>query len=331
MSENTTGTGSPGEGPFEGVVSAAKAIESLMDSVPEEVDESNPEGQEANLEEEAEPAELEASDEEEQEEVDDSETEDTEEDESEEPADQLYTVTIDGKEQQVTLDELRDGYSRTSDYTRKTQALADERKAIESELEEARAERAEYAELLPKLRNTFQAGMGPEPDWARLRQEDPVKAAVMWQQREEQRRHLEALDAEEQRVLEQQRRDEAKAAERAQLQERDRLLEKLPEWKEEKVAKQEAAGIRKALSAVGFPEEQQRLGDHRYVLLARKAMLYDEMMAKRQSLDKKRSTAPVVKPGGGVPPAKGKGKQELGRLKKTGSVKDAASVFANLL
>lgn len=38
-----------------------------------------------------------------------------------------YKVKVDGEELEVGLDELLNGYSRTADYTRKTQALAEER------------------------------------------------------------------------------------------------------------------------------------------------------------------------------------------------------------
>merc|ERR1712224_646361 len=50
-----------------------------------------------------------------------------EEEESEQP--QLYTIKVDGEEQEVTLEELQNGYSRQRDYTRKTQELAQQRKA----------------------------------------------------------------------------------------------------------------------------------------------------------------------------------------------------------
>jgi len=49
----------------------------------------------------------------------------------EEPASDTYSVKVDGSEEQVSLDELRDGYQRQSDYTRKTQELASERKRLE--------------------------------------------------------------------------------------------------------------------------------------------------------------------------------------------------------
>lgn len=329
MTENTTGMGSPGRGPSNGVGAAADAFASLLDSQDEE---NTQDEQEANPEDEIEPAELEASDEDEQEEVEESETEDTEEDESEdEPGEQLYTVTIDGKEEQVTLAELQNGYQRTADYTRKTQALSEERKAAEAELESVRAERAEYAQLLPKLRTTFEAGMGPEPDWNALRQQDPARAAVLWQQREDQRRHIQQLKAEEQRVLQEQERDAQRQAQAHAEEQRKLLLDKLPEWRKDEVANKEAAGIKKMLADAGFPPEQQVIGDHRYVMIARKALLYDQMMEKRKGLDKKRAGAPVVKPGGGMPKSKNPAAKQYDQLKRTGSVKDAANLFANLL
>lgn len=55
----------------------------------------------------------------------------TEEQQTEEP--KLFKVKVDGVEEEVTLDELLNGYSRTKDYTNKTQKLSEERKRLESE------------------------------------------------------------------------------------------------------------------------------------------------------------------------------------------------------
>ena len=43
-----------------------------------------------------------------------------------------YTVKVNGEDVEVTQEELLRGYMRQSDYTRKTQALADERQRIEN-------------------------------------------------------------------------------------------------------------------------------------------------------------------------------------------------------
>jgi len=47
------------------------------------------------------------------------------------PKPQTFTVKVDGVDRQVTLEELQRGYMMQADYTKKTQALANERRALE--------------------------------------------------------------------------------------------------------------------------------------------------------------------------------------------------------
>lgn len=54
---------------------------------------------------------------------------------TEEPAEEKYTVKVNGKEIEVTLDDLKKSYMMESDYRRKTTELAEERRAIESQSE----------------------------------------------------------------------------------------------------------------------------------------------------------------------------------------------------
>jgi len=79
-----------------------------------------PEGQ---AEVEAAPEEVEAQAEEAVEEVQEEQVEET----------PRYRVKVDNEELEVDLDELIKGYSRTSDYTKKTQSLAEQRKQVEAE------------------------------------------------------------------------------------------------------------------------------------------------------------------------------------------------------
>ncbi|MBR0647711.1 hypothetical protein [Plastoroseomonas hellenica] len=90
------------------------------------------------------------------------------------PAKTLVTVEIDGKAQRLPLAEVTRGYLRQADYTRKTQALAEDRRAFDGEASAVRQERLQYAQLLPALAFQVQQMQGPEPDWARLKEEDPV-------------------------------------------------------------------------------------------------------------------------------------------------------------
>ena len=56
------------------------------------------------------------------------------EEESDDGDSEEVVLKVDGEEITVTMDELKKGYSRQSDYTKKTQELAEQRKAIEEEV-----------------------------------------------------------------------------------------------------------------------------------------------------------------------------------------------------
>tara|TARA_B100001094_G_C18193792_1_gene809152 strand:+ start:3952 stop:4671 length:720 start_codon:yes stop_codon:yes gene_type:complete len=58
-------------------------------------------------------------------------TEDTLETSTEVQQEPAYTVKVDGEEQQVTLEELQNGYQRQADYTRKTQEVAAEKERLQ--------------------------------------------------------------------------------------------------------------------------------------------------------------------------------------------------------
>ena len=65
-----------------------------------------------------------------------------------------YKAKVGGEEVEVELDELINGYQRSKDYTQKSQALAEQRKAIEAErqhLEQVKQERMAYAQKLQAL------------------------------------------------------------------------------------------------------------------------------------------------------------------------------------
>jgi hypothetical protein len=65
-----------------------------------------------------------------------------------------YTIKVDGEELEVGIDELKNGYQRQADYTRKSQALAEQRKeteAIQSERMQLEQERQMYANGLQML------------------------------------------------------------------------------------------------------------------------------------------------------------------------------------
>ena len=96
-----------------------------------------------------------------------------------EPTGEAYTVKVDGEEREVSLNELRDGYQRQSDYTRKTQDLAAERKRLQQAEAIVSALESDPAGTLNALGDAFGV-QGPsaapsdsyESDWAEP--EDPT-------------------------------------------------------------------------------------------------------------------------------------------------------------
>jgi hypothetical protein len=271
-------------------------------------------------------------------EVDSEEVTESEEDADEAPqASQTFRVKVDGEEIEVPLDELLKGYSRTADYTRKTQAIAEARKQAEAELEIARQERQRYAQTLEALDTQLRSLQPPEIDWDRLYQENPVE----WvRQRELQRTRQEQtawVQAQRAALVQKQQQEEQAQAEQTLEVERAKLMEALPEWRDvEKARAEKAKIVEYATGRLGFSvEEISDVYDARAVLALRKAMLYDELMSKRDQMRPKiMQKAKPMKAGAASMPQSSKvvaSKAALSRLANSGSHRDAAAVFEQFL
>jgi hypothetical protein len=87
-----------------------------------------------------------------------------------------YTVKIDGQEQQVTLDELQNGYQRQADYTRKTQELATERERLAQGEAIVQALESDPEGAISALAGAFGVGGGNQqtmPDQTEYEELDP--------------------------------------------------------------------------------------------------------------------------------------------------------------
>lgn len=256
-----------------------------------------------------------------------------EEEPKEEEQPQTFTVKVDGKDVSVTLEELQKGYSRTQDYTRKTQQIAEVRKQVEAETQAVRAERAQYAQLLGALQAQLQA-TEPQVDLDRLYNEDPIEWVRQKEILRERQEKAYAIQAEQQRLAQLSRQEQQQAMEQQLIAQKDALLAALPEWKDPKKAKAEKALVVETAKSVGFTEDDlKQVYDHRLVLLLRKAGLYDQMMSKRQGIKPVVSNGPrPAKPGAaGRVSTTTESTRAKQRLAKTGRIDDAASAIELLL
>jgi len=247
-----------------------------------------------------------------------------------------FTVKIDGKEEAVPLDELLKGYQRTADYTRKTQALAEQRKAAEAELNAVREERATYSQLLTALQQQLQQQQESPVDMERLYREDPIEWVRQTELARQRSEKLAASQAELQRLNTLQQQEVQRAMQARLKEEASLLVSAIPEWRDEKTAKAEKSALIEFGVKEGFtPDDLKGVVDHRVVKVLRKAMMFDQIMSKQQSI-KPNVVAPKAKTvAPGNPQATKVQVNEITRarqrLAKTGSVKDAAKLFEQFL
>lgn len=258
----------------------------------------------------------------------------SEEDTQEEEKPSTFTIKVDGKDVEVTLDELQKGYSRTQDYTRKTQQVAEMRKQTEAQLTAIRAEREQYAQLLGALSEQVKAAAEPQIDWDRLYQEDPIEYVRQREVMRENREKAAAIQAEQQRLAEISQQEQMQKLQAHKAKESQALLEAIPTWKDPAKAKAEKAMLIEFGQKMGFtPQELGNIYDHRVVLALRKAALYDQMQAKRQGIKPVTNNGPKpAKPGAaGRVSQMSDAVRAKQRLAKTGRVDDAASAIELLL
>ncbi len=113
------------------------------------------------------------------------------------------------------------------------------------------------------------------------------------------------------------------------------MLDKLPDWKDADKAKAEQGRVREYLKNQGFTDDEVGgVSDHRAVLMARKAMLFDDLQAKAAANADKVKNLPapkVLQPGGREVGATDGRTRAMKNLAKTGSTDAAADVLMALM
>jgi hypothetical protein len=248
----------------------------------------------------------------------DEDGEPTEQPEQPEAEPETFTVKIDGREQQVTRDELLSGYQRQADYSRKTAALSEAKRAAEAEYQQVAAERQHYATQLDQVAAVLQASLPPRPP-LEMRDADPIgyqNAKEDWEIRVGQ---LQAVMTERDRAQQQQQQHFAQLQQQSLQAARAQLVEMLPEWKRPETAKAEQPKIAEHLRAIGYADHEiSAAADPRAIVMARESMLYRQLMASKPSVQNKLATAPKMVRPGAAGPAPDQKKAVISQLKRSG-------------
>jgi hypothetical protein len=263
------------------------------------------------------------------------ETDEVEYSEEEEQPKPRYKVKASGEEVEVELDELIKGYQQGTDYTKKSQALAEQRKAIEAErnhLEYVKQERQAYAQKLQAL-DSFLMQQHRGVDLDVLKETDPIGYAVAVAEQSQREKQLAVVRNEQQRIAQQQHAEQQSSLQHHLRNESEKLASLIPE-----LATPQGDAVRRQIrdyaKSVGWTD--QELGsvyDSRAVHTLYKAMKYEQLQKSKPELNKKLLAAPkMMRSGSSAPVTRGsQDKQAMQRLRETGKVSDAAKAFERFL
>jgi len=314
---------------FETLLNAEESNDNQEVVNEQEVEETVEETDEEVLEEEVE--------EESEDEPEATEEEDEVEEVEDEPEVKTYKVKAAGEEVEVTEDDLIKSYQMEADYTKKSQKLSEDRKVVEAniaKIQESIAVRNEYAQKLEQVSQVLNDEFDSSEDLEQLRENDPVSFAVKIAERTENQKKLNVINQERQKVMQEQQLAQQQHMQQTVANESKKLVELMPEFSDKVKGEQIKKDIRSYGLTNGFTEqEMSAVYDSRHVLMLNKAMKYDQIMKSKAGTVKKVSKAPkTINKGKKVSNSQAAIHQkQRARLKSSGSVEDAVSVFKNLV
>ena len=310
------------------------------ESAPEEVEESTEETQDESPEEVSE-------EEPEEESEDESEEESDEEPEVEEEVEELYTVTVNGEDHQVPLEELVKGYSRHSDYTKKTQEIAEYRRGAEAAIQQAQQEihqtqqfRQQYidaASAVVQERYGKWHELQNNTDWERLKIEDREEYLTKKSEQADLENSIKQETERVNQVTQQKQHEEAQAHQQYVVQETQKLESIIPEWRNPEFRSKVGKDLTEFAVSQGFSEKDVRaMTDHRHLLVLMQAKAFQEMQnAQVTAKAKKTKKKPkMVSSGTGKKKGENSKKQraaQMNRLKESGHVDDSVALFEDFV
>jgi hypothetical protein len=259
-------------------------------------------------------------------------TEVTEETQTELEEPNLHRLKVNGQEIEVSLDELKAGYSRDSDYRQKTHSLSLERKDLENQKNSLRQS---YDSRLAELNDTiatadaFVRQQQGGQDLQKLYEEDPAAAARLDFQLRQQSEAIEDMKAKA-REAQQKQYDDFLATQK------ELAATKIPEFADPNKADTFKLNMRNTLRDYGFNDQEiGSLADYRFLMVAKDAMSYKSLKDKKPIVQKKVANAPKVVKSGVAKSNTSSGREnirnKISKLRKTGNLGDAQSALLDII
>lgn len=200
------------------------------------------------------------------------------------PDDHKIKLTIDGQEVEYAFSDLKAAAQKAEGANKKFEEAAAIRKEYTEKAQQLPIREQQLGQVLDYYIKASQEFMqAQQPDWAKLLTEDPQKYLQErhnWEIRQNQLNQAAQVRA---NLQAQQARDAEASAKQRAIEARSELVKAIPEWSDPQKLAAGAQQIDQYLAQSGIPVEMRTAIDSANVLLiARKAMLYDQAIAKQK-------------------------------------------------
>lgn len=256
---------------------------------------------------------------------------DYEEDAVQDEAPNTYSVKVDGQVKEVSLDELKQGYSGQKYVQQGMQENAQARKEVEGVYQALMNERQQVTQLLQQMQGgQIQAPVEPSKE---LFDADPIGYMEEKMKYDESMKQYNQQMQQVKQVTEQQSKAEQMAKQKYLQGEMEQLKQVIPEFSDSKKATQmKQKLVDGGTNFYGYSVDEIGLvQDHRAIRVLHDAIKYREIMQGKDKAVKKTNKKRVVK-GGAKKMSNGKSKvrkSQMAKLKQTGKIDDAVSLIMN--
>ena len=264
-----------------------------------------------------------------------------EEEETSNSNEELYKLTVNGQEVEVTLDELRKGYSRQQDYTQKTEKLSQDRKNVDQlkneftrESEEAKIKRDQYEKQLQVLSEQLKASE-QKVDLDSLYEDDPAQYVKVKAEQDRQKELLNSANKEQERIQAEKQEEYNRTYSNYLEQQKELLVQKLPIYANKEKGPEFVKNLTNFAKEIGYSDQEiSQLVDHRAVMMLANAYRYDKLKKANLSNKKVTKVSKVVSSSGykvqDDSDVVKRMNSKKATLKKTGKVQDAVSILEQM-
>lgn len=262
----------------------------------------------------------------------------SEQEQPESPPAEIIELTVNGEKIKKSREEVIELAQKGTDYTQKTQQLAEERRYVHAQLQQAQQQAQVQGQLVEQIAEAkayeSQLQQYQGLDWNTLVDSDPIQAMKLDRQYRELQNAYQMKVNEIGQMSQQVTQKTNEWRQEVLAKEYQSLIHAVPDWSDSAKFSTDKTEIKSFLEKSGFTDaEISNAADHRQIVIARKAMLYDKLMSAKPTVDKKVSVAPKpVKPGANTRNVSKEAYTNIrADLKRTGRTDAAERAIAALL